>query len=754
MKIFNKNRYVIFLVIICFFLLSIWFKDHKYLATGEDSLILSNPNRAIELYKYAWIDTVSGQASPGFNARLPLLYIESYLLSFGLSIWEFQYLLFFLLMSAGAISCFFLTQKLLDFETDDKNKDKIGFISGFFYIFNPISMLTIWDRGMAVSSFIFFYSLAPLILFLFIKGVTNKQFFIIPLISIITVFFSTAFSSPAEPFLIFVLPFLYTIFLTIQKDSVYYLKIYPIFYFLLLFLLWILVSSWWIYPWISFSGVEYFGQSDINQFSLNTLKANSQDYSLDNILRLIHGGYLYRSHAYGEIYESFLFSLISWLVPFFMILGLLKMKKGLTKFYLAVALILFVYLAKGSSKPFSEIFIWMFLNIPPMQIFRNSFEKIGLVLPIIYAPLVSYGIFYISKLPKKTEYNNLIFVFLLFLLAIFHWPLLSGNIINFKNRDIRVEVPNAYKNSNSFIGEGNHVILSVPVMGGASGLYKWQYGFKGLEPGPYLFNYPLLSVINYADTVYGQVLIALSNGYTDDLISVAQYLSADIIAFRKDTDVNAFGYNLNAKERFEKIIARSNLQKIFDSEEISLWKMSEDNIVPVVYTPKSLVVINNTKELIAKINSKELDFRSEAFICIDIEKCFPNFKDTDLSIAKEYKIPEEIKLIKVNPSHYKINVKNSSGEFLLVFNNNFNKGWEVLDEGNNSMASKHILVNGYSNGFIINKSGSFELNLTFRPQVGLDLSYSISKYSFLAEVLLLLISLIYINRKTLFKIST
>lgn len=735
--IIKRKISIILLAVFCAILIAIWFRDGKLLATGEEGLILINPNRAIELYKYSWIDVGSGIAAPGANPFIPLLFVESQLIKLGIPIWLFQALVFYSLMLIGAISIYSLSRFFFKNLLDPNSQEKLALIAALIYILNPISLLGVWYRFLL--GFMFFYALAPLFFNLFIVGINNKKGTFIFIAPFITLLFAFAFASPALPLLLWLLPFIYSLSLTGSRSLSGKLEFrtFPLVYFVLMFIVWVLINLWWIFPYYELSKVAFASETD-PAHAIGTLKANSRDFTLNNVIRLIHGGFLYRGEAFGSIYKTPPFLLLSWLIPLITIYGLLKLRSGQIKVFFASGLILLLFLVKGTSPPFGEIFLWFFSNIIFLQAYRNPLEKIGMLLPIIYAPLFSFGLFYLLHKIQSFKKRTLILVLTLTCLMIFHWPFFSGAMTSFGSRDIRVVVPDSFTQANTAIPPGGHVILSIPVMGGASGFHKWQHGYKGVDSSEYLFDYPVISKFYNANSFLGQLLVGESNGKLDNnLIGISQLFSADIIAYRKDTDVGAFGYNLDALQRSERMINQSNLRKIFDSQEVSLWSLPKEKIVPVVYTPYSVRLGDSPEELISLIEKREYDPKNEVYICGNKDKCIPYSSSVDLTQIRIDQIPSGIEFTKVSPISYNINIKNSKGRFLLIFNKTYHPGWTVSMKNETTPSNKHFIANGYANGFLIDKVGNFNIALRFTPEDNIMKAYKISLLTALVGILIL-----------------
>lgn len=93
---------------------------------------------------------------------------------------------------------------------------------------------------------------------------------------------------------------------------------------------------------------------------------------------------------------------------------------------------------------------------------------------------------------------------------------------------------------------------------------------------------------------------------------------------------------------------------------------------------------------------------------------------------------------KINPTQYLIEV-NSSEPFVLVFSEPYNPQWKIYDGSISWIETlwtkpieddKHFIVNGYSNGWFINKTGEFEFSLYYFPQTYVYLGFILTGMSF------------------------
>lgn len=84
----------------------------------------------------------------------------------------------------------------------------------------------------------------------------------------------------------------------------------------------------------------------------------------------------------------------------------------------------------------------------------------------------------------------------------------------------------------------------------------------------------------------------------------------------------------------------------------------------------------------------------------------------------------KISFKKINPTRYEVNVKDALDPYILVFSEGFSPLWEIYYEG--KRIREHFFVNGYANGWYIEKSGNYELSLVFKTQRLLKIGFIIS----------------------------
>ena len=93
---------------------------------------------------------------------------------------------------------------------------------------------------------------------------------------------------------------------------------------------------------------------------------------------------------------------------------------------------------------------------------------------------------------------------------------------------------------------------------------------------------------------------------------------------------------------------------------------------------------------------------------------------------------DKVEWQKVDSTRYKLKVNKITDQpSVIVFSELYDAGWEIKD-------LKHIKVNGYANGWLINKSGNYELEAVYKPQKYLDIFTLVTILSVLFSTIYLL----------------
>lgn len=103
---------------------------------------------------------------------------------------------------------------------------------------------------------------------------------------------------------------------------------------------------------------------------------------------------------------------------------------------------------------------------------------------------------------------------------------------------------------------------------------------------------------------------------------------------------------------------------------------------------------------------------------------------------------KEASFQKLDTTKYTVSFATSAPNSILTFSDRFDKGWSLK-----SFEKNHVLVNGFANGWIIDKPSTYSLRLEYKPQSTFKLGLIVSGFSVLAGVIYLAILIIKERRK-------
>lgn len=101
----------------------------------------------------------------------------------------------------------------------------------------------------------------------------------------------------------------------------------------------------------------------------------------------------------------------------------------------------------------------------------------------------------------------------------------------------------------------------------------------------------------------------------------------------------------------------------------------------------------------------------ETFVAENISIPLYSVKDLPVNNNRLPKISTE----KIDPTHYIIKVRDASSPYILSFSERFSPLWK-LSLNSKNISSQHFIINGYANGWIIDKTGNYTLSLEFISQ--------------------------------------
>jgi hypothetical protein len=519
-KIMRKYIPPLILLVISLIIILIWFHNGLLIAGGEEGVIFYNPLRMIQLSGSVWVDILTGFAAMDYISRIPLFYFV-----YGLSLVHFspgiiQAIVFYILMSSSGVSIYYL---VLHFLKNNSSKIVIALVSAIFYLLNPYTMTQVWNRGIYDGFFI--YAALPLLLYIFIVGCNERKLLFTIVFSLVSVLFSAAFGVPTNIIVLWSVISLYVLYniLTVRtKNNI----IYSLYYFFLSLFFWSMVNAWWLLPLLTSANSAYSSKLSPSQDNISTLIGESTYFTFPTLIRLMQDFYFYIGGAYGTIYESSFFQVISFISPLILLWAIIRIRKIRQLWFFFLPLIIGFIVSSGTNPPFGREFLYVFKRISFLQAFRNPYEKYGVVFLLGYAPLFAFGLVdlsykigsflynYIFKTKKKKNkqakknkmdsfYSSQLFslsligVVFILISGIFLWPLWTGKVVTVTGDKIGIAVPQYYTDLRSWLrihnDENNYRVFMTPLA--SEGLFQDWNGriYDGVDSSSYILDGPVVS---------------------------------------------------------------------------------------------------------------------------------------------------------------------------------------------------------------------------------------------------------------------
>ncbi len=484
---------LLFFLAIAAVLIFCWFRFGHIYGGGDTGLPLYNPKVMANLSTNIWWESLA----PGIPVAqgltsVPVLYILSIPQMLGASPIFIQGLLFFTLLFLMGYGMYSLALSIFG-----RSNNLMALAAGVFYMFNPYMMIQIWHRF--IHNSMFFVAFLPYLVMTWLLWIRKRNpiyllLFLLVNFLAVYVYGSIAFIVTVWTLLI-LLTLMEAIFPWKGKKEALKLSLA----FLIGFVLWLLTNSWWVIPTFSVNP-SLFASQHTTDDSLGTLMALSPQTVLPYTLRLINPFYLYLNADWGNIYQSPIFLILSWLFVPVVFIGFFKGFKEKTYVSWSLLFLIIIYLSKGAAPPFSFPYIFGFSHFFPLGVIRNPFEKLGIMLPFVFAICFALGlqclVHYSTKYIGKFK-TILLLIFFILTNVIFLHPYFTGKLFGSFDKPSYVEVPKSYTEANNWLEEDNKkagvdlgmngVLLQLPLPRTEGATYKWNHGYNGVDPSAAIF---------------------------------------------------------------------------------------------------------------------------------------------------------------------------------------------------------------------------------------------------------------------------
>lgn len=478
----------------------------------------------------------------------------------------------------------------------------------------------------------------------------------------------------------------------------------------------LLINAYWVLPQLNLIFNDYAVRlSSLGGVNNILIWADeiSRNSSIVNILRLQGMADWYDSplHPYSKFYlNNPLLIVLSFLPIAVIIVGVFIGKNyekkannklvGLMFIFLVVGIVL----TAGTHRPFELLYSFFIKSIPGFAIFRSPFYKFG---PLVWFSLIFLFAYYahslLDRFVKKKNLYNVLGLSLIIFILLYHFPFFAINFFNWNEPfTTKVQIPTYVQDMSNYMNSQTPTssrILLLPFLDsyGGDGYY---WGYWSLDPLPELTTNR--SILARTDTKASDEIL------TSMYISIASKDEKSFLYF-----ANTYGIN--------KILWRNDIlymDKVTSSKDFSIFKTGLNSF-----------------------RSVNLEKKIGEWSLYDIisENISPLIYAQKITIESDAELPT-ISFKKINPTEYIASVKNARSDYLLVFNEAFNKNWEAYIDKRKLLEGNHILANSYVNGWIMDRKGNYNITITYWPQRLVYVGTFISLATFLLFIFIILIS--------------
>ncbi|OGK26079.1 hypothetical protein A2954_02760 [Candidatus Roizmanbacteria bacterium RIFCSPLOWO2_01_FULL_37_12] len=660
----------------------------------------------VNLSFYTW-DNLSAPGKLNVTSILSLLW-SSFILTLsklGLDVNLISRLSYFIFFSFSGTGMFYLVTLLLKIQKISLRKNLIyyaAFVSSLLYMFNHYSM---WLASFPIIPYHSSYILLPWIISLFIYNLQVKITFVtVFAFSLLTLLLFSGNPSNTLSILFFLIAYFMFIVKELKRSSVIFV-ISSIFFVLLL--------TSFIYIPVLASKSNPYGYVGSSQDQLGSLFLNSTFTAFYNLFRMAGVPTWQNTPFYNLYNQNTFFILMGFFIPFIVIVSYLIPTSfhKLKTFFLALIIFTF-FLTAGVNEPFNNLFLLIFNNLPYFEMYRAIYPKFAYYIVLSYSVLI--GIFIVDLHLWKNHWNKYKYfiIFIPLLIILYNFPFFVGKI---PNKDYLSKIPEEYLLAYKYLdaGSSDFKILSLPPAPNGSGLLLgWNENkYVGPHPDRFFFNYPVLDSFWFI----GNGFKNLDNGdswqgtkfekYFLEAFNVLKYLNIKYLVVHKDFvenyifQPNNVNVKITGKLKSRTLIALlksvKGLELIEDNIYFNLYRMPEKDILARFYIPEKLITSQN--QFGALFNKSSKNKNTDIAI---LSRPFSN-----LELAASTSVPK-VNFLKINPTKYRVKLKNIDRPFLLVFSETFSPHWNAtikMPPENNLRISEsdHLLVNGYANAWII-----------------------------------------------------
>lgn len=463
-------------------------------------------------------------------------------------------------------------------------------------------------------------------------------------------------------------------------------------------------------------------------------------------------------------------------MPFLILLGFFATnKKNKTVFLVSVFFIITLFLASANITQLGVEFYRKLFLIPGFGMFRNFSGQWQWVYTFFYALLAGIVISYLfSKLRKK--YIYLLFIIAICSLLIRSVVVFNGDIVNVfhrgsKNLKVVMRMDPYYEKLLTYVKKipNDGKILHIPFTDFGYNLVAGTNGGVYIGQSMVSFLAGKNDFSGYQDVdPFSEVLVKLSREKNYPLIrQVMSLLQIRYVLYNSDKRISekfisSFPYGYTgipaSPTAALDFVQNVSSKKIYETGHYSLYEVDKKNYLPRFYAATTIFFYKNNPQFDAEYMRAKAFFPEKEFsqnqdpriAFLDRSTCRRIFSESTCNRPVSSSDIKNLQIIykRINPTKYKVIVKNATKPFLLVFQSKFSPHWRIYPSNglggtiqvidtyyNNQIVElfpenapidsdifetnaiprydkNHIQINGYANGWYIQPAKAGDINMT------------------------------------------
>ena len=688
----NKVNIILSLIIAIVICIS-WYRSEHIIASADEGIPFFNLSRTYNLYSSAFYDTGLGLTGAYNTPRITLYGLMSFAEKLGIQNSKIQIILYFILILNALISVQYLSRAILKHQGD-----LVSLISSIFYLANLFALSQVWTRY--ISSIIFTWSYLPLFLVIFTNFLESgkKRYLLFLVIS--TTLFSQMYVIVSPILVLWSTGFLIWSSKLYKNSN----KIKIVLLGAIFFVVWFIASLWWIVPFVSLKKTGLSSNLNIDN-NLIAIRDVSKFFPSSEVI-LLRQKYMFGENSpYFNFYSEASLRKLSVIVFILMSVGLISSITAKKNIAIVLMLLVGWFVSKGVNIPFGDTFFSKLFSINYLfQTLRNPYEKFGLVFLLPYSFFFAIGVVYLSSKFKNVKFL-MVGTILLLVCGYLAKPIWTGQVFN---SEVYINVPDSYNEINKLINKSTQNtdsrLLQLPLLRGSNIKYNW--GYSGEEPSEFLFDKASVSRV-FSNPVIDEIYYKLGDPnyfrINNNYSSILKLLNVEFVVVHKDINRSTY-FQEDYSDTIKYVSKWKDVEYYIDTPDLTLFKVGNLTSRSRVRLSERLIYVDNLEGLFSLVTDNNFDLKKNTIVVKEQNKFVKNI-DQKLEIPKH-----EIHILDRN--RYRVQIIDSEHPFLVELANNYDPSWNITIDGQ-SIPAQYI-SSGYSNLWLIDKKGSYEIDIIYK----------------------------------------